>query len=185
MADPMADIRPLHAVRYDTSRVRLEQVLTQPYDKITPEMQEAYYSSSPHNLIRLELGKHEVDDGPNGNVYSRASAFLQEKRTEGVLVRDAEPSIYAYSQSFGLPASPGVWVERHGFIGLCRLHDYVDKVVYRHEQTLAKPKADRLDLLRNTRTHSGQIFMVYSDPARQIDTLLDRVRNTQAISASI
>jgi uncharacterized protein (DUF1015 family) len=34
--------------------------------------------------------------------------------------------------------------------------------VFRHEQTLAKPKADRLDLLRATRGHFGQIFMLYS-----------------------
>ena len=44
-------------------------------------------------------------------------------------------------------------------------------MVFRHEQTLSKPKADRLNLLRATRAHFGQIFMLYSDPAGEIDVL--------------
>jgi uncharacterized protein (DUF1015 family) len=37
---------------------------------------------------------------------------------------------------------------------------------------LAKPKADRLELLRATRAHFGQLFMLYSDPEGQIDGAL-------------
>ena len=55
--------------------------------------------------------------------------------------------------------------ERRGFIALGHLYDYADKVVFRHEQTLSKPKSDRLNLLKATRAHFGQIFMLYSDPA--------------------
>ena len=63
-------------------------------------------------------------------------------------------------------------LERRGFIALGRIEDYSAGVVFRHEQTLAKPKADRLDLLRATRAHFGQLFMLYSDPAGEIDGLL-------------
>jgi len=44
---------------------------------------------------------------------------------------------------------------------------------FRHEQTLSGPKADRLELLRRTRTHTGQLFMLYSDAAARVDALLD------------
>src|SRR4029077_20571553 len=44
-------------------------------------------------------------------------------------------------------------------------------VIFRHEQTLAKPKADRLDLLRATRAHFEQLFMLYQD-SDDIDSLL-------------
>src|SRR5690349_21710333 len=44
----MAHIEPFRALRYDPARVALSQVATQPYDKITPEMQESYYASSPY-----------------------------------------------------------------------------------------------------------------------------------------
>jgi len=63
-------------------------------------------------------------------------------------------------------------VERQGFIALGRVEDYSANVVFRHEQTLAKPKADRLDLLRATRAHFGQIFMLYSDPQEEIGAAL-------------
>ena len=53
----MAEIRPFRAYRYDTNRVALKDVLTQPYDKITPEMQERYYAASPYNLIAIEKGQ--------------------------------------------------------------------------------------------------------------------------------
>jgi uncharacterized protein (DUF1015 family) len=45
-------------------------------------------------------------------------------------------------------------------------------VVFRHEQTLSGPKADRLELLRQTRTHTGQLFMLYSDEQRRVDAIL-------------
>ena len=62
-------------------------------------------------------------------------------------------------------------LERRGFIAWGRVEDYSAGVVFRHEQTLAKPKADRLDLLRATRAHFGQLFMLYEDSG-EIDTLL-------------
>jgi uncharacterized protein (DUF1015 family) len=62
---------------------------------------------------------------------------------------------------------------RKGFIAVGRIEDYSAGVVFRHEQTLSGPKADRLELLRNTQTHTGQLFLLYSDPAARIDALLD------------
>ena len=166
----MAHIEPFRALRYDPARVPLSAVATQPYDKITPQMQERYYASSPYNLVRIILGKRNATDGPADNPYTRAANFLGQWRREGVLRQDPEPSIYRYSQQFALP--DGKTAERHGFIALGRIEDYSNGVVFRHEQTLAKPKADRLDLLRATRAHFGQIFMLYSDPGQKIEAAL-------------
>ena len=63
--------------------------------------------------------------------------------------------------------------ERRGFIAAGRLHDYSDGVIFRHEQTLAKPKSDRLNLLRATQAHFGQIFMLYSDPEDEVGMILE------------
>jgi len=165
----MADIRPFSALRYNLERVSAAQVVTQPYDKISPAMQERYYAASPYNLVRIILGRHEADDNTLKNVYTRAAEYGEKWRQEGVLKQDAAPSIYGYSQTFVAPS--GSTFERRGFIALGRVEDYSAKVVYRHEQTLAKPKADRLELLRVTRTHYEQLFLLYED-AGQIDSLL-------------
>ena len=53
----MAIISPFRAWRYDPERVPVQQAVTQPYDKITPAMQESYYQASPYNLVRIILGK--------------------------------------------------------------------------------------------------------------------------------
>ena len=167
----MADIVPFSALRYDPHQVRLEDVLTQPYDKITPQMQARYYELSPHNLVRIILGLHFETDGPRFDVYTRAAEYLHDWRAGGILKQDHEPSLYFYSQTFPVPGSREL-AERRGFIALGRLHDYSEKVVFRHEQTLSKPRADRLNLLRHTKAHFGQIFMLYSDPQAEIERLL-------------
>ena len=169
----MAEIIPFKALRYDPDQVKLEDVLTQPYDKITPEMQSKYYERSAHNLVRIILGKAGETDTEAFNVYTRAAEYLHDWRSSGVLKQDPEPGIYAYSQTFTVPGTHEL-AERRGLIALGRLHDYADGVVFRHEQTLAKPRADRLNLLRATRAHFGQIFMLFSDPKEEIDALLKK-----------
>src|SRR5271163_1014350 len=170
----MAIISPFRAWRYDPEHVPVQQVVTQPYDKITPVMQESYYQASPYNLVRIILGKRLPADTASENVYTRAAASFENWRQTGVLKRDPEPSIYRYSQTFALGkagAGNQKESERHAFIALGRIEDYFAKVVFRHEQTLSKPKADRLDLLRATRAHFGQIFMLYSGEGK-VDVLL-------------
>ena len=167
----MAEIIPFKALRYDPDQVKLEDVLTQPYDKITPEMQSKYYERSTHNLVRIILGKAGETDTDAFNVYTRAAEYLHDWRSGGILKQDPDPGIYAYSQTFTVPGTRDLQ-ERRGLIALGRIHDYADGVVHRHEQTLSKPRADRLNLLRATRAHFGQIFMLYSDPGNEIDALL-------------
>jgi uncharacterized protein (DUF1015 family) len=170
----MADVHPFRAFRFDPRQVSPARVVTQPYDKITPALQDRYYEASPHNLVRVILGRREENDNAVNNVYSRAAGYLRDWRREGILRQDSDASVYIYSQRFTLPGSlpgSGNELERRGFIALGRIEDYSAGVVFRHEQTLAKPKADRLDLLRATRAHFGQIFMLYEDSG-QVESLL-------------
>jgi uncharacterized protein (DUF1015 family) len=169
----MANIFPFQALRYDPSKVSPAEVVTQPYDKITPAMQDQYYAASPYNLVRVILGKSQAGDNDQQNVYTRAAASLRQWRAEGVLVPDPAPSLYLYTQTFKVPGdASGAIAERRGLIALGQVEDYDHKVVFRHEQTLSKPKADRLNLLRATQAHCGQIFMLYTDPAGEIDNAL-------------
>ena len=165
----MADIRPFRALRYNPQKVTASEVVTQPYDKITADMQANYYAASPFNLIRIILGRSQQHDNTTDNVYTRAGGFSRQWREDGILYRDSAASIYPYSQTFATPS--GTNFERRGFIALGRIEDYSAKVVFRHERTLAKPKADRLDLLRATRVHYEQLFLLYEDSG-EIDSLL-------------
>jgi len=172
----MADVLPFRALRYDLRRVSPGQVVTQPYDKITPAMQLRYYASSPYNLVRIILGRPDPQDNTGNNVYTRAADYSKQWRDGGILAQDSAPSIYACSQTFTAPS--GSKFERQGFIALGRVEDYSARVVYRHEQTLAKPKADRLELLRATRVHYEQLFLLYEDSG-EIESQLAPARHTQ------
>jgi uncharacterized protein (DUF1015 family) len=168
----MATIYPFRAWRYNPAAVRLDDVVTQPYDKISPAMQQAYYQSSPYNLVRIILGLPELFDAERQeSVYVRAARDFQAWRQQGILIQEKTPCIFAYAQRFKVPGS-NEKRERRGFIALGKLHEYADQVVFRHEQTLAKPKSDRMELLKATRAHFGQIFMLYSDPAGSVEKIL-------------
>ncbi|HEX4022908.1 MAG TPA: DUF1015 domain-containing protein [Acidobacteriaceae bacterium] len=167
----MARIYPFRAWRYNPALVSLQNVVTQPYDKISPSMQQSYYQRSPQNLVRVILGLPELFDNAENNVYTRAAQDFSSWRANDILIQDTEPSVFAYSQQYRVPGTD-VIRERRGFIGLGELCDYSQGIVHRHEQTLAKPKGDRLRLLQATRAHFGQIFMLYSDPVHTVEKLL-------------
>jgi uncharacterized protein (DUF1015 family) len=171
--DPMAFVYPFRAYRYNPAQVSFDRVLTQPYDKISPAMQEKYYAADPHNLITVEKGRVTQGDSAQDNVYTRAAAALQQWIEQSVVVRDPDPSFYAYTQEYCVPGTNNRRTRR-GLIGAGKLEDYSARVVFRHEHTLSGPKADRLELLRHTHTHTGQLFLLYSDPQRRVDEILSQ-----------
>src|SRR5260370_1302456 len=94
-------------------------------------------------------------------------------------MQDPEPAFYAYTQEYTVPGRE----EHHArriFVGAGKLEEYSAGVVFRHEHTLSGPKADRLELLRHTKTHTGQLFMLYSDAAKRIDAILAEAESATA-----
>ena len=93
----MAQVYPFRAYRYDPAKTPYSRVLTQPYDKISPAMQERYYAADPHNLIAVEKGKAYDSDSPQNNVYMRAARSVHDWIANHVIVADPAPAFYAYS----------------------------------------------------------------------------------------
>ena len=168
----MAEIQPFRAYRYDTKKNKLENVLTQPYDKISPAMQDKYYAASPDNLIIIEKGRSLPGDTAENNVYTRAGAKVEEWIKNKTLVQDEAPAITIYSQEYLVPHTH-TKKTRLGFIALGRVEDYDKGVVFRHEYTLSGPKADRIELLKHTHMQTGQLFMLFNDAPGRVDAILD------------
>jgi uncharacterized protein (DUF1015 family) len=167
----LATIKPFQPYRYSAKAGDPAKLLTQPYDKINPAMQAAYLAASPYNLVRIILGERHESDNANDSVYTRAAGYLNDWIRDGILARDPAPGLYAYFQEFQVPDT-GERAVRQGFIGIGKVEDYSANIVHRHEQTLSGPKKDRLELLRHTRAHFGQIFMLYPDPEGAVDEIL-------------
>jgi uncharacterized protein (DUF1015 family) len=165
----MAEIYPFRALHYNAAAVRdLSKVVTQPYDKISPDMQTRYSEAHPANLVRIIL-RHRSDGA--GNLYQEAARDFRTWIENETLIPEREPCLYPYSQEYEVPGRLGERRIRRGFIALLRLEDYLAGVVHRHEETLSGPKADRLELLKATRGNFGHIFMLYSDPQGEIEKL--------------
>jgi uncharacterized protein (DUF1015 family) len=177
----MAKIYPFRPYRYTEQAGRLEDLVTQPYDKISPAMQARCLKLNPYNLVRVILGERFPGDSAADNVYTRSAACLKDWIARGILAREPGESLYAYFQEFTLPDSNERLV-RKGFIGLGAVEDYSAGVVHRHEQTLSGPKKDRMELLRHTLAHPEQLFMLYADPQGEIDRLLDEAARSEPIA---
>ena len=163
----MAKIAPFCGIRYSQDKITdISDVVTQPYDRIGPKEQDIYYQRSPYNVCRIIKGKPEEGDN-GGNVYTRAGGHLRTWLEKEVLKKDAEPSLYVYHQAYSFA---GEQLVRKGFVAMGALEP--DKV-HAHEKTLKGPKEDRLKLMRATEANFGHIFMLYSDPSRRADRLLD------------
>ena len=168
----MAKIFPFQPYRYAPAAGPLQNLVTQPYDKISPAMRTRYLGLSPNNLVRVVLGERQPDDNESSNVYTRAARIMNEWIESGTWIRDPEPGMFAYFQEFVVPDT-GERLVRKGFVALGEVAPYSAGIVYRHEQTLSGPKLDRTELLRHTNTHFEPIFMLYPDPAGAIDALLE------------
>jgi len=176
----LATVKPFQPYRYSPKAGDPAKLVTQPYDKINPEMQAKYLAQSPHNLVRIILGERHASDDDSDNVYTRGAQYLSNWIRVGILVQDTAPAFYAYFQEFEVPDS-GERLTRKGFIGLGKVEDYSAGIVYRHEQTLSGPKKDRLQVLRHTRAHFGQIFMLYPDREGAVDSELDAAAQSKPV----
>jgi uncharacterized protein (DUF1015 family) len=160
----MANIAPFAGIKYNRAKAGdFNAIITQPYDKITPEMQNRYYQASPFNYVRLILGR-EADR------YHEAEKNFSDWMTSGVLVKDPAPALYPYHQEFVIK---GAKKTRKGFVAVVELEEFEKGGILPHERTLSKPKADRLTLMRQTKKNLEQVFMLYFDPADRIAKLFE------------
>lgn len=168
----MARVFPFQAYRYTAKAGDPANLVTQPYDKIYPAMRERYLAASPYNLVRIVLGETRDSDSGADNVYTRAAGYLDAWIGQGVLAQDSAPGMFAYFQDFEIPGT-SERLTRKGLVALGALEEYANGVVFRHEQTLSGPKKDRMELLRHTRAHLEQLFLMYQDEEGAVDRILD------------
>jgi uncharacterized protein (DUF1015 family) len=156
----MADVQPFRALHYDLARTGgLQPVAAPPYDVIDPAQRAALLQRSPHNVVEIDLPV--APDG--GNPYAHAAAMLDAWRSDGILVRDDEPALWALEQDYTGP--DGRRRTRRGFFARVRVEDYGPGRIRPHERTHPGPKEDRLRLTRATGANLSPIFSLYDDPA--------------------
>lgn len=164
----MTTILPIKGVRYSPkANNRLGDLITPPYDVITPQQQEMYYEKNPYNVIRLEYGKILPGDDEYNNRYTRAADAFREWLDQGILIQDDEEAIYLYEQHF---MYGNEYYMRQAIYCGVELTPFSEKAIIPHEETLDKPKADRLKLLQHCEANFSPIFGLFKDPNRIIES---------------
>jgi len=179
----LAEVIPFHGIRYDTGKTPdLTAVVTPPYDVIDAAAQQKYYERHPYNVIRLEYGQQYPTDDDTANRYTRAAADYRDWLKSGILIREPEAAIYLQEQSFQIG---GVWFHRTGFFAGVALEEYATGKIRPHEETLSKPKADRMALLAACQANFSPVFSYYEDPGLALEGDFERIRTAPPQAALV
>lgn len=142
---------PFRATRYAEAN-RLATLSAPPYDVISDVDRTRYTSLSTHNVVHIDM---PIDVG-HGDPYLAAARTIDDWKSSGILVTDAERSYSLYRLSF----VDATGTQRHtvGVIGALEVVDEGAGGVLPHERTTPKAKTDRLELTRATEMNLSPVW---------------------------
>ena len=141
----------------------LTDVACPPYDVISDDDRAALLARHERNAVRLE---YAPDADPHGAAATTLAAWL----ADGTLERRTDPAAYYYRHG-SASAPDDLTVE--GVVIRVLLEPWGERV-RPHEHTMPGPKADRLALLRATRTQLSPILAVYFDRSERYRHVMSR-----------
>ena len=142
---------PFTALRYAPDEP-LDDVVAPPYDVLSLSEVDALLARHPHNIVAVDVPL----DRDGTQRYEIAARRMQSWVDDGVLLRDALPSLTLYRMDF----TDETGRDRHtvGVIGALEVVDEGASGVLPHERTTPKAKTDRLDLTRATRCNLSPVW---------------------------
>lgn len=143
-------IIPFRGILYNLDKVNIKDVVTLPYDKISPTQKSIYESRNPYNMVHLIL--------PKG--YKEAGLLFRKWLKDGLLREDHRQAIYVYEQEYEYPR--GNKKIRRGFIALLELKPFGKDTIMPHERTFPKVVENRMNLLDSCKANLEQIFILYN-----------------------
>ena len=163
---------PFRAIFYNSDAISSwADVISPPYDVISPDLQKKLFAKSPYNFCRLDLPEET-----GAARYEKAQKIWQNWLAEKILIQDKLPALYLHRHSFYLES--GQKVARLGFFAACLLEDFSAGKILPHEKTLDAPKQDRLEMMHATAAQLSPVFSLYDDPQNSIESLFASLRKT-------
>jgi len=179
----LAKIAPFKGIRYNQSVTgELSKVTSPPYDIISPQDQVYYHKLHPNNYVRLVLGEDFESDCETSNRFTRAKGYLDQWLADGVFKEDSQPAIYIYQQLF---ERNGEAKTVRGFTCAVKIHEYEDRVILPHEWTLAKPKSQLAQLIRQVKANLDCVYGLYADAGGAMDAIMDKAMAGEPIQEAV
>lgn len=164
------EVKPLKAIFYNQEKVNMEDVIAPPYDVISDKYRDELENRSEYNFVKLILANNSTDLTDENNRYNKACENYKNWLEEKVLIKNEKPCILYVVQNY---EKNGKKITRKGFIARNKIEDFSTKNILPHEYTMGGPKEDRLNLTKKCKANFSQVFLVYSDPQKQIENAID------------
>ncbi len=150
---------------------KAETVASVPYDVVDKKQAAALAAGNPDSFLHVVRAEIDLPEGTNpysDAVYAQAKANLERLQNEGVLVREAEPTIYLYSQQMGDHL-------QFGIVATCHVEDYETGKIKIHEKTRRVKEEDRIRYVDTQNANTGPVFLAYRD-SEKINALVDAAK---------
>jgi uncharacterized protein (DUF1015 family) len=171
----MAVIKPFRGVRYNPQKFDdMHVVISQPHDRIDQARLEQYYALSPYNITHVVRVRHPDEQPASAqgtSIYARARQHYEQWLKEEILIREGQPALYAYEQTFSVDGRVFV---RMGLLAAVELAAFDEGIILPHEETHSGPKADRLNLITTLPINAEPIFMLYPDSENKVNALIQQ-----------
>jgi uncharacterized protein (DUF1015 family) len=158
-------LEPFRGLRPQVDEARLGRLLSPPYDVIDERARARLLAADADNAVAVVLPE------PTPQGYAGAAETLAGWVRDGLYAVDDEPALYVYE------LSDSAGNATRGLLGAVELRDAADGVILPHENTMAGPVADRLEVMTATDADLEPIYLVYdgggpaSDLLRTVDEL--------------
>ena len=162
----MASLKPLRGVRPRNDLARA--LIAQPYDVPTEAEARALTRDNPHSFLHITRPEVDLPEGSDAHApeaYALAAANFQRFQDDGWLVQDEDPSYYLYTQTAGRHVQTAL-------LALCRVDEYDQGIIKRHELTRPDKEQDRVDHILALNAQTGLVFLTYRDNDKLTELLM-------------
>jgi uncharacterized protein (DUF1015 family) len=132
-----------------------------------------FIGANPLSFLRVTRSEAEFAEGaePAPEVaFERARQNLEKFIADGLLLREAEPSLYIYRLSAPSHTQTGI-------VACCSLEEYEQGLIKKHENTRPDKVADRTGHMVAVRAQTGLIFLTFRGTHRLRDLIARAVAN--------
>lgn len=170
----MVMLKPFKA--YRPRRDIDHKVAALPYDVMNSEEAREMVIDNEYSFLHIDKAEIDLDESVNiydDQVYSKARANLDRFMEEGILVKDAKPSIYVYRLIMNGRAQTGI-------VACSSIDDYAQNIIKKHEKTREDKEIDRIKHVSICGAHTGPIFLTYRDN-EDINKIVDEITEGEPV----
>jgi uncharacterized protein (DUF1015 family) len=153
----MVTIIPFKALRPEAQYAK--QVASKPYDVLTSAEAKIEAQGNPSSF--LHITKSEIDlpeniDPHSQKVYDKAKQNLDAFISRNILFTENKPCYYIYQLVMNSTSQTGL-------VCCSSVDDYENDLIKKHEFTTPDKELDRINHIKTTGAHTGNVFLAYKN----------------------